>query len=246
MIVGEIVRLSVSGEVIQFRWGEPHELGTAAYWVEQTRSRQPSPDHRLGCSLAEETVACLLGGFGLPAEVGLAAFDRLRLAGLLSTTKPPSASQVQAVLEEPLQLASRARPVRYRFPRQRALRVSAALHFLSENAAPQDSRDLRNWLLAVPGVGPKTASWITRNWAGVEDVAIIDVHIRRAGLAAGFFHPRWKLPHRYSTFEAAFAEVARLGGVSCAELDARIWQDLSFLGRASHLLLGRPPVTPLL
>lgn len=246
MGVGETVRFSVSGDVVEFRWGEPHELGTAAYWVDQTRSRQPSTDHRLGSTLAEETAACLLGGFGLPATVGVAAFEQLRIAGLLSTTHPPSALEVQAVLQEPIFLAGRSRPLRYRFPRQRALRVAAALEFLSINCPPADGADLRDWLLAVPGVGLKTASWITRNWAGIDDVAIIDVHIRRAGLAAGFFLPSWKLPYHYPLFEAAFSEVAKVGGVSCAQLDARIWQDLSYLGRASHLLLGSPPTAPLL
>jgi len=242
----EIVRLGVAGKTIRFRWGEPHELGSAAYWIEQTRLRPPSSDHRLGHSLAEETVACVLGGYGLPAEIGLAAFEQLRREGLLCVKRPPTASQVQSVLERPLCLSGRDEPVHYRFPRQRATRVSDALHFLAQYPAPEKSQDLRDWLLAVPGVGPKTASWIARNWAGVEDVAIIDVHIRRAGLAAGFFLPDWKLPHHYSAFENAFTEVARLGEVSCAALDARIWQDLSFLGRASGLLLGTQPDAPLL
>jgi hypothetical protein len=242
----EVVRLAIEGETVAFRWGEPHELGSAAYWVEQTRLRQPSSDHRLGQSLVEETAACILGGYGLPAEVGLAAFEQVREAGLLCARRPPTALQVQSVLEQPLNVPGRERSVRYRFPRQRGARVSAALHFLSRHSAPGNGRDLRDWLLAVPGVGPKTASWIARNWIGAEDVAIIDIHIRRAGLAAGFFSPHWKLPSHYSSFENAFSEIARLGGVSCAALDARIWQDLSFLGNASHLLLGAPPEAPLL
>ena len=44
---------------------------------------------------------------------------------------------------------------------------------------------LRDWLLAIPGIGPKTASWIVRNRTGSSAVAIIDVHILRAGTSAG-------------------------------------------------------------
>jgi len=242
----DTVRLAVAGQMIKFRWGRPHELGSAAYWVEQTRLREPSSDHRLGNSLAEETVACLLGGYGLPAEVGLAAFKAVQDEGMLNLAAPPSAPQVQVLLERPLHIQSRSRPIHYRFPRQRAQRVSAALSFLAQNPAPKEMGVLRDWLLNVPGVGPKTASWIARNWAGAEDVAIIDVHIRRAGLAAGFFSPEWKLPYHYAAFEGAFSAVAELGGVSCAALDARIWRDLRFLGRASGLLLGNRPMAPLL
>ncbi len=242
----ETVRLTVAGQTVRFRWGQPHELGSAAYWVEQTRLREPSSDHRLGSSLAEETVACLLGGYGLPAEVGLAAFDSMRSEGLLRLDAPPTTLEVQALLERPLHIRSRSRPVRYRFPQQRAQRVSAALRFLADNPSPTQPTALREWLMDIPGVGPKTASWIARNWAGVDDVAIIDVHIRRAGLAAGFFLPDWKLPHHYAAFEDAFSSVAKIGGVSCAALDARIWRDLRFLGRASNLLLGNRPMTSLL
>lgn len=35
-------------------------------------------------------------------------------------------------------------------------------------------------------IGPKTASWIVRNYRKSDCVAIIDIHIHRAGLLAGF------------------------------------------------------------
>jgi N-glycosylase/DNA lyase len=234
------VRILAAGQEIEFVWGEPHQLGTAAYWVEQTRLRRPSRDHRLGCSLPEEVVACILGGYGIPAGIGLAAFEEVRAAALVRTDPAPSADEVEAVLARPMALGA-GRLVRYRFAAQRAKRVSAALLFLAEHKPPSQARELRDWLLAVPGVGPKTAAWITRNRLGAENVAIIDVHVRRAGLAAGFFCPSWKLPVDYGAYEEAFCAVAEIGRVSSASLDARIWRDLSFLGRAWPLLLGEAP-----
>src|SRR5262245_36718563 len=66
------------------RWGRVDALYTPAYWFGQLwlASEQPtSLGYRLGRSLIEEVVACLLGGHGIPAEVGIAAFHRLRDAG---------------------------------------------------------------------------------------------------------------------------------------------------------------------
>ncbi|MDZ3993341.1 hypothetical protein PspTeo4_24872 [Pseudomonas sp. Teo4] len=42
-------------------------------------------------------------------------------------------------------------------------------------------RALRDWLLELPGIGYKTASWVARNWLDADDVAILDIHILRAG-----------------------------------------------------------------
>lgn len=238
--MSEFVRLDIEGQEVAFRWGRSYELGTAAYWIEQTRLRRPLSNHRLGGSLAEEVVACILGGFGQPASLGMAAFREVQREGLISTENLPTESAVQTVLETPMAVSGYGKAVHYRFPRQRARRVVSALRFLRQNEAPTAPVALRDWLLDVPGVGPKTASWIARNWAGAA-VAIIDVHVQRAGVAAGFFRSDWRLPRDYSAFEAAFRAVAKRGRVSCAALDARIWQDLSFLGRDASLLLGEPP-----
>jgi N-glycosylase/DNA lyase len=186
----------------------------------------------------------MLGGFGLPAEVGLAAFDRLRDDGLISLEHPASSGDLERALRRPISVRGRDRPVRYRFPRQRASRISAALEFLAANPSPGGASELRDWLQQIPGVGPKTASWVVRNWLGADGVAIIDLHVRRAGVAAGFFPSGWSLPRHYARFEAAFCAVADLGGVSSAALDAKIWNDLAFLGNAWPLLIGNRSAAP--
>jgi len=54
-------------------WGDPCALFTPAYWYSQyimrknDKSRSPIR-HRIGETFAEELTACLLGGYGIPAE----------------------------------------------------------------------------------------------------------------------------------------------------------------------------------
>jgi len=72
-------------------------------------------------------------------------------------------------------------------------------------------------------------------------VAVIDIHIRRAGIAAGFFVLDWKLPKDYRRFEQALCAVARIGGVSAATLDAVMWRELRRLRPAGLRILGGGP-----
>ncbi len=234
-----LIRLQVDYTVLEFNWGRPHHLGTACYWVEQARATQAPTGFELGRTLREEVAACVLGGHGMPASLGLAAFEMVRRTGLLNDGVTPSADDLEAVLRTPVRTSTSAKPIRYRFPRQRALRLSACLAELTRENPPSDALGLRDWLLRLPGIGPKTAAWIVRNRTGSDDVAIIDVHLRRAGLAAGFFSPHWRLPGDYRDFELAFVAIARLGRVSAAALDAHIWNELQYLGRAGSAVLGR-------
>lgn len=238
---GPSIRLRVGQTSLTFRWGLSGHLASAAFWVARTRDMPPGDgDHRLADTLPGEVVACILGGWGVMAEVSLAAFAALHAAGLVRTNPPPAAVVVEEVLRKPLDVPGVGDEMRYRFPSQRGRRVADALGHLAEAGAPPGQAGaLRGWLQDVPGVGPKTAAWIVRNRAGVDDVAIVDVHVRRAGIAAGFFDPAWRLSSDYDLFERAFLTVARLGGVSGAMLDACIWQTLHRLGpRRWPALLG--------
>lgn len=235
---GPTVRLMVGGADLMLEWGQAHHLGTCAYWADQCRQRSMLPTgHAIGRTLREEVAACLLGGFGSPAEVGLSAFRRLVDRGVLAEDTVPSPLTLEQLLLEPLSLSG-GRRIRYRFPKQRANRLATALAALSEEKPPDEPLALRQWLLRRPGIGPKTASWIVRNHTGTSAVAIIDVHVHRAGIVAGFFHEQWHLPRDYPLFERAFLAVSELGSVSPADLDACIWGQLHALGRAGGYLLG--------
>lgn len=223
-----------------FEWRDPSWLGSASFWVEETR-RSPSPRSlRVGRNLVEEVALCLLGGYGVNEAMCMSAFWAVRDAGLLDASKPPSASDVEDVLRTPMNVDGYARPVRYRFPAQRARRVASAVAALADREAPMDlaPRDLRAFLTALDGVGPKTASWVVRNITLSDDIAIIDVHVRRAGVVAGVFDPTWVLPRDYLRFEEAFCAWAAVGGVRTADMDLCVWSTLARLGTTARLLFG--------
>jgi thermostable 8-oxoguanine DNA glycosylase len=217
------------------RWGHGWQVGTAAYWIALTENavrdgRLPtSPGrHRIGGDLAEEVAACLLGGHGLPHQVGLAAFEAVRAEGLLRG--PVTLQAIEAVLRRPLRVGSRT--VRYRFPAQRAGYLAAALTRLHTQTPPATARALRDWLLDLPGIGPKTAGWIVRNHLGSGDVAVIDIHVLRAGIEAAVFDPSWTPARQYSLLEALFLAWARHGAVNAADLDAVVWAERARLPTA--------------
>src|SRR4029077_2894990 len=141
-------------------WGRFDELFTAAYWRGQAWQHERLGTYRkvrLGQTLTEEVAACILGGHGMHAESGVAAFQSVRQAGLLEGI--PSASMIEAVLSSPLRVGPRVR-----FPRQKSIYVAAALRDLAEFEEPKGDVELRDRLLSLPGVGLKTASWIVRNY----------------------------------------------------------------------------------
>ena len=65
-------------------WGRPDVFFTPAYWMTQYWMREhelPQRSHTIGQTLEEEIVFCLLGGHGIPAEIGIAAFRAATQAG---------------------------------------------------------------------------------------------------------------------------------------------------------------------
>ncbi len=207
----------------RIRWGSVEEIGSPAYWCAQAWMWEiEEPEHyRLGRSLRDETLACLLGGYGIPAEVGLAAYARLREA---MDADLGSEDRVLAMLLEPLQV--NGRQVRYRFARQKARYVSAAVRGLATISEDGDDRALRDSLVGLPGIGPKTASWIVRNWRQSDDVSILDVHIIRAGLALGIFQPDWRVERHYRVMEDAYLLFARAIGARASILDSVMWMTM--------------------
>src|SRR4051812_5662151 len=69
------------------RWGRIDCLFTPAYWAAQLWYHQDevrSAPLRLDNSLIGEVVGCILGGYGTPSEVGLAAFEAIKASGQLA------------------------------------------------------------------------------------------------------------------------------------------------------------------
>ncbi len=213
-------------------WGQSWEHGTAAYWLEATRrSAQPLEprQHQLTDSLFDEVALCMLGGFGMPFELGLAAFEALR-DGLLANDPTPSDAAIEEILLQPLSVGTSVR--RYRFPHQRAKRLSAALRYLHASHPPSNPLEVRDWLTCAPGIGPKTASWIVRNRWPEASVAILDVHVLRAGVRATVFPEGARIASAYRQLEALFVAWADVEDIRPSDLDATIWAEEAF--RARH------------
>lgn len=184
---------------------------------------------------------CLLGGYGINEAMSTHAFWAVRDAGLLDVLRPPSAEAIENVLRVPMAVRGYVRPVRYRFPAQKARRIAGALAALAQDPPDLSAlppRELRARLTGLGGVGLKTASWVVRNLTRSDDIAIIDIHVRRAGVAAGVFDSRWVLPRDYPLFEESFCAWARAGGVATADLDLCIWSTLARMGTRARLLFG--------
>jgi thermostable 8-oxoguanine DNA glycosylase len=213
-------------------WGAFEHPLTPAFWVAQAwMTGKPSEGgFQLGRSLEEEIVYCILGGYGIPAEVGLAAAERVCSALPHLSAAASLHSLLQDLLTHPLQIAGRS--VKYRFATRRAEYLARALSMLPavEERGLSDVA-LRNALLELPGVGPKTASWIVRNRRASNDVAILDVHIVRACRTMGIFPHAANPTHRYFELEKRFLEFCQVTGSLASSMDAVMWSTMRALSQ---------------
>lgn len=220
------------------RWGHVEAFPTPAYWAYQVIARRvvsQTVQYKLGASLREEVGACLLGGHGIPARIGLLAFEHLKRKGAFGDT-PPAEPVLFQWLSEPME--THGKLVRYRFAAQKARYLAAALSKLSSVHVPSaSSRTLRDWLTTIPGIGYKTASWIVRNWMDADDVAILDIHVLRAGALAGFLDRNLTVERHYLELEAQFLRFSHALGVRPAELDAVIWLEMANSRRTIESIL---------
>lgn len=210
------------------RWGSVDAFPTPAYFAFQVVTRRllgRPPRYSLGRTLTEEVGACLLGGHGISGDVGIAAYEHLRGNGAFADHSAPSEEQLERWLREPLQVGNRR--VHYRFAAQKARYLSKTLPILRNAPSFSVGRELRNWLLHLPGVGPKTASWVVRNWMQADDVAILDIHIMRVGQLSGAFPGHLTVERHYLELEQRFLQFSAALDVRPSDLDAVIWQEMA-------------------
>lgn len=210
------------------KWGCYSQLYTPAYWKVQyflhTYKDKFSITYRLGENILEEVAACLLGGFGLNSEIGLAAFNRLRNRDQIQ--EGIDLLSISKSLMEPF-FTVRGRKFHYRFPNQKAKFIFEFLNRNDLHQIPlQNDLALRHWLLSVNGIGPKTASWITRNFLDSEKVAIIDIHIFRAGLLSGIFLDVFDIQKDYFKLEQIFIQFCETLEVQPSKMDSIMWQQM--------------------
>ena len=220
-------------------WGGVEEIGSPAYWSAQSWLwEMDEPDHyRLGRSLREEVLACLLGGHGISAEVGLAAYQRLRAR---PNNELLDVDRCCELLLEPLDVRGRA--VRYRFANQKARYVGGAMAGLEGIPDKLGDIELRDALAGLPGIGLKTASWVVRNWRGSDAVSILDVHIIRAAEGLGLFREGWRVSKDYRLMERAYLAFCRAIGARASILDSVMWMTMRQLPSSIAVTMTpRPP-----
>lgn len=214
----------------ELKWGAAGQLFSPAFWRHQHWTEVELKPHnrkryRIGESLLEEVVACVLGGHGLPAECSLAYYEVIRGLGLFS--HPPSnVSEVHRIMKNPVEVEGR--PRRYRFWRSKGdcvfsmlTRHRPQIRLLEESV--NDAKELRQRLCELPGIGMKTASWIARNWLDSDAVAVIDIHILRCLANLGADVPVRITPDGYLRAEQSFLKFAESIGVEPQTLDLVIW-----------------------
>ena len=224
-------------------WGRGEMLDTPAYWMLRCRIASDPLDDFVsdGGDLVEEIGFCLLGGFGVTAELNSAAFVRLRDAGVFDLTRSFDENSIRQLLLEPLRVFDR--PHRYRFPNQRAKRLGLMrdqLRHVDLNELTEQS--MRELLLTMNGIGPKTAAWVIRNHFNSDKVAIIDIHLIRACQRINVFPEAFRLPQDYEPLEQRFLDFAQALDVRPAILDAIIWTEMrqGTTSRRSDLAASRP------
>ena len=221
------IEFKVHGEIWDTQWGSYDTIGTAAFWIDQTvrgRYAERVADIARGTDIAQEVVFCLLGGFGVSAESALAAYNHIE--SHLAAHPEPCAETLEALLRQPLPDGRG----RYRFPRQRSQRISASLRTLLHDPPPREPHQLRDYLLQLNGVGPKTAAWIVRNVTGSAQIAIVDIWLVRALTSNRIFKPEWRVDRDYGRYESAFLQYAAHGDVEPAALDLCIWEQARIIG----------------
>ncbi len=203
-------------------WGDPQEIGTPAFWAISASIHRATGRYAaepLGKSLLEEIVACMLCGYGVASEVGQAYFSRLRANGLIS--RNATAHQLETALREPVIVGDR--PVRYRFPSSKAQQLAIVMRSITHEDDALSDLELRQRLIRLPGIGPKTASFIVRNYRRSDSIAILDVHLVRAGRVCGIFRDNDDPQRNYLDMERRFLEFANAIGAQPSHLDNLMW-----------------------
>jgi N-glycosylase/DNA lyase len=213
------------------RFGREDELLTPAYWAMRCATADPADVdfvNRHG-TLEEEVGFCLLGGFGVTLEVATAFFERLRANGVFERDANFSETDLFAMLDDPADVHGRAH--RYRFPKQRARRLRRAMADITEMELDEtDPIGFREQIQSLEGVGPKTASWIARNWLDTDAIAILDIHVLRAGWLLDLFDKNCQLPRDYLSLESRFLSFAENLHVRASVLDSVMWLDMRTFG----------------
>lgn len=206
-------------------WGKPEVFFTPAFWKARYHIEEAHKNHSqvtLGESLVEEVAACLIAGHGVSGEDGISVYRQMKDEGYWS-----SPSSDYSIYETRLSsdfVRNSGTTFRYRFPKQKARYLSVALPSCRKvDIDALSDLELRNFLTTLPGIGLKISSWIVRNLRQSNSVAVLDVHLLRAGRLMKLFPPSIRLPKDYLLLERRFLAFAKAIDVTPSILDSLIW-----------------------
>ncbi len=208
------------------KWGHHGILYTPAYWKVQFHMSEFSTtnvSHRLCENIIDEIAFCLLGGYGMKSEIGDAAYKRLKENGALRQNVPYE--EIYYLMSLPFNINGKKSHYRFHNQKSKYLHKLFLRKDLYEIPTDNDLR-LRKWLLSVDGIGYKTASWITRNWLKSDNVAILDIHIIRAGILMGIFDKKSDPINNYLELERKYIDICHALNVPPSDLDAIIWYEM--------------------
>ncbi|QSV13781.1 8-oxoguanine DNA glycosylase [Photobacterium ganghwense] len=227
---------NASKEVVKgVHWGDHCKLFTPAFWFSQfimnSHFEENTKPYSSKGNLNEEIVFCMLGGFGVTVELATSAFNACKSSGLIEMLETDEETWLR-VLSEPLMVNKRQQ--RYRYPVQKARYLANAMSYIRSNDLSNASgRQLRDKLLNIKGIGAKTAGWIARNHTDTDEVAILDIHILRAGVICGLFNDSQKVEKDYFEMESSFIEFCQKLGVSPASFDCFLWDQMRLFGKVA-------------
>jgi len=222
-----VVRLPNEDEWLMpdIKWGNRNRPFTPAFWATSywtNKIEETLPQIEKAPDLIEEVAFCLLGGYGIKAELNKAAYDRVRRLGFLRVGRKITLEQIQKALGEPFTIGEKK--IRYRFPKLKGRYLHEAIEQLhARTDLPTDPIEARDWLLTFKGIGPKTASWVVRNIFQTDQVAILDIHLHRAGVLLGLFKENDSVAKHYFKMEEKFLTFAANLKISASVLDLLIW-----------------------
>jgi len=208
------------------KWGRFEEFFTPAFWRAQAWFFELRNDaaltYQLGETFKEEVIACLLGGHGISSEMGIAKFNQFK-ENKIFTLNNVSLESIEEIMHAPIYMDGKYK--KYRFAKQKSKYIYDALIKVDNvNEKEKSDLELRNFLLGIDGIGLKTASWIVRNYRKSNNVAILDIHLYRAGLLVGIFNEKDRIEKNYLVMEEKFLLFCKYLGVQASKLDAVIWR----------------------
>ena len=77
-----------------------------------------------------------------------------------------------------------------------------------------------------------------RNYSECNDVAIVDIHLYRAGRLAGFISPEWDIRKDYYKIEESFLSFCESINASPSRMDSIIWSQMKGSGRRALKMLN--------